>query len=99
MISQNMAKIPVSPHLLASAEDSKIYKPDLQMFRFAYDKAGIGFHRAVHVAAGFHHDIEPASRLGIRRIWINRRGEVGDPTYAPYDELANLDGLLDLLPI
>lgn len=45
----------------------------------------------VHVAQSLFHDIEPASRLGIPCLWINRRGEPPDPR--PVRTLPSLAGL------
>ncbi|MFN4087737.1 MAG: HAD family hydrolase [Alphaproteobacteria bacterium] len=97
MIARNVAAIGVEPDVLVSAEQSRLYKPDLGMFRFAYDRAGVPVGRAVHVAAGFFHDIEPAHALGIRRIWINRRGEAGDPAFGPYAEMPDMSRLVEAI--
>ncbi|HXG76706.1 MAG TPA: HAD family hydrolase [Gaiellaceae bacterium] len=45
----------------------------------------------VHVAQSIFHDVEPASRLGIPCVWINRLGEPADPR--PARTLASLAGL------
>jgi len=97
MIARNMAFMPTKPDILVTAEDAKLYKPHIRMFKYAYDKAGISSHRLVHVAAGFHHDIEAAHAQGIRRIRINRRAEAGNAAFGPYDELSDLSGVPHLL--
>ena len=48
-------------------------------------------------AQRFHHDIEPAHALGVRRIWVNRRAEPGNLVFGPYGEIADLSPLPDLL--
>jgi 2-haloacid dehalogenase len=42
-------------------------------------------------------DMQACHNLGIRGIWINRRGEMGNPDWLPYEELPDLRGLPDLL--
>lgn len=45
----------------------------------------------VHVAASLYHDIEPANRLGLPCVWINRLDEPAGPK--PSCELSTLAGL------
>jgi 2-haloacid dehalogenase len=97
MIVRNLSRLPVIPDLVVTAEDAKMYKPAHGIFRYAWARAGIRPAETVHVAAGFHHDIEPAHALGVRRVWINRRGEMGDQRFGPYEELPDLAGLPSLL--
>jgi FMN phosphatase YigB (HAD superfamily) len=49
----------------------------------------------VHVAASLFHDIEPAARLGLTSVWINRLGESSDLPRAT--ELPDLGGLPQIL--
>ena len=49
----------------------------------------------VHVAQSLFHDIEPATELGIPRIWINRLGEPDDPR--PARTLPDVSALADAL--
>ena len=49
----------------------------------------------MHVAQSHFHDVVPASRLGIRTIWINRLGERGEPP--PTRELPDLETLPETL--
>jgi 2-haloacid dehalogenase len=35
--------------------------------------------------------------LGLRGIWVNRRGETGNPDWLPYAEVPDLDGAAALL--
>jgi 2-haloacid dehalogenase len=91
MIARNLAHLlPLRPDLVVTAEAARAYKPAHSIFRHAFDRLGLGTDEIVHVAAGFHHDIEPAHALGLRRIWINRRHETGDAAFGPYRELPDL---------
>jgi FMN phosphatase YigB (HAD superfamily) len=49
----------------------------------------------VHVAQSHFHDVVPATRLGVKTLWVNRLAEVADPP--PTRELPTLDGLADVL--
>lgn len=97
MIARNLSHLTITPDLVVTAEQAQMYKPAHGIFRYAWARAGIQADDTVHVAAGFHHDIEPAHALGIRRVWINRRGETGDQRFGPYEELPDLAGLPSLL--
>lgn len=90
MIARNLRHLSVTPDVLVTAEEAKAYKPAHAIFRYAWQRAGVQPDHTVHVAAGFHHDIEPAHALGIRRVWVNRRSELGDARFGPYEELPDL---------
>jgi FMN phosphatase YigB (HAD superfamily) len=47
------------------------------------------------VAASLFHDIAPSNELGLRSVWINRRGETA--TVQPTRELPDLANLADTL--
>ena len=58
--------------LVVTAERVRSYKPGTEHFEEA--RRIIGADRGwLHVAASLHHDIEPASRLGINAAWVNRK--------------------------
>lgn len=93
LIEASIERIGVPFDLAIVASEIGSYKPGHRHFeeffaRTAADRAG-----HVHVAQSHFHDIVPANELGLRSIWINRLGEVGEPP--PTRELRNLDGLAD----
>lgn len=92
IIARNIAAIGVEMEAVTALE-ARAYKPDLAMFRFAFDRLGVARDALIHVAQGFYHDIEPGHALGLRRIWINRQGKPGDPAFAPYEELSDMRDL------
>jgi 2-haloacid dehalogenase len=51
--------------------------------------------RHVHVAQSHFHDVVPAGQLGLTSVWVNRRGERGDPP--PTREIPDLTPLPDTL--
>lgn len=68
--------------LVITAEGVRDYKPSLSHFRSFAEVSGASHADWVHVACSFYHDIEPARKLGIRRIWFDRDRIGEDPTVA-----------------
>jgi len=62
---------------VVTAEDIGVYKPSTEAFRKALNILGVGVEDVIHVSAYLNYDIEPASRLGIRTIYVNRYGKPG----------------------
>ena len=54
-----------------TAEDAGVYKPDRAIFEAALDHFGQR-ERVLHVAQSLFHDIEPASKLSLDSVWIDR---------------------------
>ena len=58
--------------LVVTAQRVRSYKPGPEHFEEA--RRIIGADRGwLHVAASLYHDIEPATRLGINTVWVNRK--------------------------
>lgn len=51
----------------------------------------------VHVAMGMYWEMKARHDLGLRGIWVNRRGEKGNPDWLPYAEVRDLNGAAALL--
>jgi 2-haloalkanoic acid dehalogenase type II len=61
--------------LIVTAERVRSYKPATEHFEEA--RGIIGADRGwLHVAASLYHDVEPASRLGIKTVWVNRKNNL-----------------------
>jgi 2-haloacid dehalogenase len=71
------------------------YKPAHRHWERFFAETGADRERHVHVAQSYFHDIVPANELGLRSIWINRRGERADSP--PTRELPDLTRLTDTL--
>ena len=73
-----------------TAEDVGAYKPSLPHFEALFQSlAGMGIDRGdlLHVAQSLYHDHEPARRLGLPSVWIDRgRGSGPGATPPPGDE-------------
>ena len=81
------------PFEVITAEQAQAFKPDHRLFAYAFARLGYRASEVVHVGAGYATDMVPAFELGIPRIWINRRGEPGDPSKPPTRELPDLTAL------
>jgi 2-haloacid dehalogenase len=84
---------------VVTAEAVKSYKPSLNNFYHAIEKIGIPKERILHVAQSLYHDIEPAEKVGLKTVWINRRhdkegfGATPAAKARPDMELADLTSL------
>ena len=60
-----------------TSQQAKAYKPNSRSFELAEAAMGVGKERWLHVGESLYHDIEPANRLGIRSVWVNRADRGG----------------------
>ncbi len=94
IIGQTQRRLGVPVDAVVTAEDVGAYKPAHDHFtRFAESFAVTG-DRWVHVAQSYFHDMVPAHRLGVRRVWINRLGERAPDDTIIQRVLPDLHGLL-----
>jgi 2-haloacid dehalogenase len=97
LIASNVRNIGVPFHRVITAEQARAYKPSPAIFAYALRTLGCSPQEILHVAQGFAYDIVPGHDLGWNRVWINRRGQAGDPAYGPYRELPDLTRLPELI--
>ena len=71
------------------------YKPAHLHWQRFFEETGADRRGHVHVAQSHLHDIVPATELGLRSVWINRRGEQAEPL--PTRELPDLARLGETL--
>ena len=64
--------LPVPFEVLVTAEQVRSYKPDLGHFRKFAEMTGATPANWVHVANSWVHDILPATRMGLRSVWVDR---------------------------
>ena len=90
--TRTAAKLGVTLDGLVSAEEVGAYKPDRRMFDRALAVArdwGVPPQQILHVAQSLYHDIEPAKKLGLRTVWVDRRaGRAGGATPKASGEVA-----------
>lgn len=64
-----------------TAEDVGCYKPDLRNFHYLLEhlKGDLEVEKEglCHVAQSIFHDHEPAKAMGIRSVWVDRKGALG----------------------
>ncbi len=61
----------------ATAEQARGYKSNLHNFNLASERMAVEKAAWLHVADSLFHDIGPASRLGIKCVWVDRDGRGG----------------------
>jgi 2-haloacid dehalogenase len=91
----------VVPDEVVTAEQVRSYKPRLAHFEEFARRTGAASDRWVHVANSWVHDIVPASRLGLPRVWVDRDRTGHDPSLATevLDDLGKLpDTLRRIVP-
>ena len=83
-----------------TSQQAKAYKPNSRSFELAETVMDVDKARWLHVGESLYHDVEPANRLGIPSVWVNRPGRGGGtrPTDAVPDlvvaDLGELAGIL-----
>lgn len=97
LIAPVISRIGVPFDYVITAEQAGAYKPSRQLFEYAYDRMGVSPHETVHVAMGMYWDMKARHELGLRAIWVNRRGEIGNPDWLPYVTVSNLEEAAALL--
>lgn len=58
--------------VVVTASQVKSYKPGEAHFREGLRRLELEPHEVLHVAESRFHDIEPAQRMGIRTVWVDR---------------------------
>jgi 2-haloacid dehalogenase/putative hydrolase of the HAD superfamily len=83
-LGRTIARLELPFLLTVTAEDVSSYKPNLGHFNTAFARLadkGISRSQILHVAQSKHHDIQPARKLGLDCVWVNRRyGRKGSGT-------------------
>jgi 2-haloacid dehalogenase len=94
-IDASLERIGVPFELAIVASEIGSYKPAFKHWEAFEAQADVLRDAHVHVGASLYHDIAPATRLGLRTVWINRLGEEAEPE--PDVELHTLTGLGEAL--
>ena len=71
------ARLEIEWDAVYTAQDIGCYKPNLRNFEYMFEHArrdlGILPREILHVAQSLTHDMVPATRMGMTKVWINRR--------------------------
>jgi 2-haloacid dehalogenase len=92
--------IPIEFDEWITAEEVRSYKPELEHFR-AFRERIAEDDIWVHAAASWLHDIYPAARVGVPRVWVDRDLTGHPPAFADrrVEDIASLPAAVaDLLP-
>jgi 2-haloacid dehalogenase len=96
LLEVSLERIGVPVDLRITAAEAGSYKPAPGHWERFFEETGVDRESHVHVAASLYHDIEPANRLGLTAVWINRLREESDlPRAAELKDLSRLPEVLD----
>jgi 2-haloacid dehalogenase len=95
LLDASLERIGVPVDARVTAREAGSYKPAPGHWEQFFQETGAERESHVHVAASLFHDIEPAARLGLKAVWINRLHEESDLERAA--ELKDLSRLPDVL--
>jgi 2-haloacid dehalogenase len=87
---------------VVTAQQVGSYKPAHANFTALLERVGVPSERLLHVAQSLFHDVAPAAAMGLRTVWVDRRGgAAGGATPAasatPDYRVPDLATLADLL--
>jgi 2-haloacid dehalogenase len=98
LLDASLERIGVSVDGRVTAAEAGSYKPAPGHWERFFEQYDVDREQHVHVGASLYHDIEPALRLDLKAVWINRLHERSDvPRAAELKDLARLPELLDEL--
>jgi 2-haloacid dehalogenase len=82
LFAKTLAKFPVKPDFVVTAEMVGSYKPELGHFKRFQQESGVERVNWIHAACSWFHDVAPARRMGVKRIWVDRDKTGHDPAAA-----------------
>jgi 2-haloacid dehalogenase len=96
LLDASLERIGVSVDGRVTAAETGSYKPAPGHWERFFAQYDADREQHVHVGASLYHDIEPASHLDLKAVWINRLDERSDlPRAAELKDLARLPEVLD----
>lgn len=85
-------------HLLWTAEDARIAKPDPAFFRGAMERCGARADSTLMVGDRMDNDVAPAVALGMYGVLIDRDGRAPDVDAPRIESLRDLPALIEFVP-
>ena len=73
LLSATLRRLDTRFDYIITSESARAYKPSRQVFIHALTKTHLPKEKILHVAQSLYHDIAPASALGLKTVWVNRR--------------------------
>ncbi|MEX2103285.1 MAG: haloacid dehalogenase type II, partial [Gaiellaceae bacterium] len=95
LLAASVERIGVEIDDAITASEAGSYKPAPGHWERFFERHSVEPEQHVHVGASLFHDIEPAARMGMKAVWINRLHEESDLSRAA--ELPDLSRLPDVL--
>ena len=96
-IRRSIETIGVEFDEVITAEAVGSYKPARGHWDRMLQTLGVSRDVVLHVAQSYYHDVVPATALGFKMAWINRKGEAPAGDARPDYEFRDLNGLLAIL--
>lgn len=87
---------PYFDHIIISGDFGK-GKPDVSLFEYMMEKAGISADEGIMVGDNLNTDILGSSRIGMKNVWINREGNKNNSEVTPTYEVTSLTEFLELV--
>jgi 2-haloacid dehalogenase len=98
LLPSSLERIGVRIDLTITAADAGSYKPQVGHWERFFERSKAEKEHHVHVGASPFHDLRPASKLGLKAVWINRLGQKSrTPRDAELPDLSVLPDQLDKL--
>jgi 2-haloacid dehalogenase len=92
IIAGNVAQMNGRIDRVITAQQAQAYKPQRQIFEYAYKAIGVSQVQIVHICASPHLDLAAARDMGFRSIWIDRgTGRKALPDHTPGEIFPSLD--------
>jgi 2-haloacid dehalogenase len=82
--------------LVVTAQQVRSYKPDPAHFKEIERRIGTK-KGMVHIGSSYYHDVEPALKLKVPVIWLNRNGEELEGRKKPTEMVSTLVEAVELL--
>ena len=96
LLVRSVAQLGVEMDVWVTAEDVRAYKPATRHFEVLLEQTGYGVDEVLHIAASRFVDIDPASRLGFRTMYVRRSEPDADYDVRPD---FTVEALADAVPI
>lgn len=98
LLAASIERIGVEIDDAITAAEAGSYKPAAGHWERFLERHSVEPKQHVHVGASLYHDIEPAARMGMKTVWINRLHEESDLSRtAELPDLSRLPDVLDEL--
>ena len=77
LFAHSAKKLAVPFDFVITAQQVGSYKPSLKNFEVALERIALPKGQILHVAESVYHDVIPASSLGLKTVWVDRKQQTG----------------------